>query len=291
MAKKVLIADKDVQSLQSVLLKLKEQKYEVTNAYDGIQVIKIAREYVPDLILLSVNLPGGGLNVFDNLKFAMETASIPVILLTDSVDEESKNQFIGRGAKDVIAKPVDAGVLMEKVNQILEVKEGKKKEGKPVSAAPPEYTEEIKTLYEELKPVSRVRPPTVKKKIERTQKLVLVVDDEPDVNSMLSLLVRSQGFQVITALDGQAGLEKARSELPDLILLDVMLPRLDGYRVARMLKFDEKYKHIPIIMLTAKIQEKDKETGMEMGVDVYITKPFDTTEVAGKIKEMLAGEV
>ena len=119
-------------------------------------------------------------------------------------------------------------------------------------------------------------------------KKILVVDDEPDVASLLTLMLKSQGYEVITAGDGQDALEKARSEKPDLIVLDIMLPKLDGYRVARMLKFDENFSHIPIIMVTAKIQEKDKKIGIETGADAYVTKPFDTTALLEKIKESLS---
>ncbi|MFA5113639.1 MAG: response regulator [Candidatus Margulisiibacteriota bacterium] len=122
---------------------------------------------------------------------------------------------------------------------------------------------------------------------DATPKKILVVDDEPDVASLLTLMLKSQGYAVITAGDGQEALEKARGEAPDLILLDVMLPRMDGYKVARMLKFDENYSHIPIIMLTAKIQDRDKQTGLEMGANDYLTKPFDTTVLLDKIKDIL----
>jgi len=122
---------------------------------------------------------------------------------------------------------------------------------------------------------------------EVATKRILVVDDEPDVASLLTLMLKSQGYEVIAAGDGQEALEKARSENPDLILLDVMLPRLDGYKVARMLKFDENYSHIPIIMLTAKIQDRDKQTGLEMGANDYVTKPFDTAQLLAKIKDIL----
>ena len=101
---------------------------------------------------------------------------------------------------------------------------------------------------------------------------VLVVDDEPDVVSLLEVLLNSYGYSVITASDGQQALEKARAERPDLLILDVMLPKLDGYKVARMLKFDENFNKIPIIMLTAKVTDKDKETGIETGADIYLTK-------------------
>ena len=119
-------------------------------------------------------------------------------------------------------------------------------------------------------------------------KTILVVDDEPDVAQLLSLILKTDGYNVLVAVDGQEALERARKEAPDLILLDVMLPKLDGYRVARMLKFDENYKHIPIIMLTAKIQEKDKKTGMEMGADDYLTKPFEIPILQQKVREILA---
>lgn len=119
-------------------------------------------------------------------------------------------------------------------------------------------------------------------------KKILVVDDEPDVNSLLVLLLQTQGYNVISAADGQEALEKARGQNPDLILLDVMLPKMDGYKVARMLKFDENYSHIPIIMLTAKVQDKDKQTGLETGADMYITKPFEPSDIIEKIKQSLA---
>jgi len=122
---------------------------------------------------------------------------------------------------------------------------------------------------------------------EETTKKILVVDDEPDVASLLTLMLKSQGYDVITARDGQEALEKARNQNPDLILLDVMLPKMDGYKVARMLKFDENFSHIPIILLTAKIQEKDRQTGMEMGANDYVTKPFDTALLLSKIKAIL----
>lgn len=118
-------------------------------------------------------------------------------------------------------------------------------------------------------------------------KRILVVDDDSDVAKLLSLLLTGEGFKVSQAQDGQEALDKARQEKPDLLILDVMLPKLDGYKVARMLKFDEKFSHIPIIMLTAKIQEHDRELGLEMGADEYINKPFDNQELILKVKELV----
>jgi len=119
------------------------------------------------------------------------------------------------------------------------------------------------------------------------KKRILLVDDEEDLRKILKFRLEATGYDVSEAADGQEGLNKARSDSPDLIILDLMLPKIDGFKICRMLKFDEKYKHIPVIMFTARAQEKDKEIGKEMGADAYITKPFEPGILLGKIKELL----
>ncbi len=116
---------------------------------------------------------------------------------------------------------------------------------------------------------------------------ILVVDDEVDLVETLRFPLEMEGFNVLVSYNGEDALNKARKENPDLILLDLMLPKLDGYKVCRLLKFDERYKHIPILMLTAKTQQKDKIMGQETGADEYITKPFEIDELMKKIKGYL----
>lgn len=119
------------------------------------------------------------------------------------------------------------------------------------------------------------------------KKRILIVDDEPDLVETLSFRLEASGYEVIKADDGQKGLDKARSEKPDLIILDLMLPKLDGYKVCRMLKFDEAYKDIPIILFTARAQEQDKKMGQDVGADGYITKPFEPQALLAKIQELI----
>ena len=118
-------------------------------------------------------------------------------------------------------------------------------------------------------------------------KKILVVDDEVDLVKTISFSLERMGYTVLVSYNGEDALNRARKESPDLILLDIMLPKLDGYKVCRLLKFDERYKHIPILMLTAKTQEKDRTLGMETGADEYITKPFDVDELMEKVKACL----
>jgi two-component system alkaline phosphatase synthesis response regulator PhoP len=118
-------------------------------------------------------------------------------------------------------------------------------------------------------------------------KKILVVDDEVDLVETVRFPLEMEGFDVLVSYNGEDALNQARKEKPDLIILDLMLPKLDGYKVCRLLKFDERYKHIPILMLTAKTQEKDKILGKETGADEYITKPFEMDYLMEKVKAYL----
>lgn len=119
------------------------------------------------------------------------------------------------------------------------------------------------------------------------KKRILLVDDEKDLVETLSFRLEANDYEVIAAYDGHEGLDKAKKEKPDLIILDLMLPKMDGYKVCRILKFDEKYKNIPIILFTARAQESDKKLGEEVGADTYITKPFEPQILLEKIKALL----
>ncbi|MFH1191091.1 MAG: response regulator [Candidatus Omnitrophota bacterium] len=119
------------------------------------------------------------------------------------------------------------------------------------------------------------------------KKKILLIEDEPDMIYALTLQLELAGYEVLAAKDGQVGLDMARKEKPDLIILDLMLPKIDGLKICRMLKFDKRYMNIPIIIFTAKAQSQDIKLGQEVGADAYITKPFDTQVLLNKISELL----
>jgi DNA-binding response OmpR family regulator len=116
---------------------------------------------------------------------------------------------------------------------------------------------------------------------------ILLVDDEPSIVKMVGKRLEVEGFDVLAAMDGQEGLAKAQAEQPDLIVLDLMLPRLNGYEVCTMLKQDVRYHRIPIVLFTAKAQDKDEKMGMECGANAYIRKPFRAQELMEKIHTLL----
>lgn len=119
-------------------------------------------------------------------------------------------------------------------------------------------------------------------------KKILIVDDEQDiVESLKFVLEVDEDYMCYCAYNGEDGLRLAKEIMPDLIILDVMMPKINGYKISRLLKFDNKYKDIPILMITARSQEGDKLIGEETGVNEYITKPFELSDVVEKVNEYL----
>jgi DNA-binding response OmpR family regulator len=116
---------------------------------------------------------------------------------------------------------------------------------------------------------------------------ILVVDDEADLVSVLRFGLEVEGFEVISASDGEQGLSLARERSPALMLLDLMLPKLDGYKVCRALKFDERYRTMPIFILSARSGEDDRRLALEMGADAFITKPYEMKELVTRIRTRL----
>ncbi|TMQ69308.1 MAG: response regulator transcription factor [Candidatus Eisenbacteria bacterium] len=116
---------------------------------------------------------------------------------------------------------------------------------------------------------------------------ILVVDDEPDLVAVLRMGLQMEGFEVLEAADGAEGLRRAREEKPDLLLLDLMLPKMDGYQVCRSLKFDSRYKSLPILILSARPGDQDKRLALEMGADEFIRKPYDLKDLVTRIRQRL----
>jgi two-component system phosphate regulon response regulator PhoB len=116
---------------------------------------------------------------------------------------------------------------------------------------------------------------------------ILVVEDEPDALELILFNLRAAGYEVITAENGQEALRKARTTNPDLMLLDLMLPELDGLEVCKLLRRDPATANLPIIMLTARAAEIDRILGLEIGADDYVTKPFSARELVLRIKKLL----
>ena len=120
---------------------------------------------------------------------------------------------------------------------------------------------------------------------------ILIVDDSPSQLMGIRRIVEKLGHEALTAEDGAAGVEAAKRELPDLILMDVVMPNLNGFQATRSITREPSTKHIPIVLVTTKDQDTDRVWGMRQGAKAYITKPFSESELADMIQQMLGGEL
>lgn len=120
-------------------------------------------------------------------------------------------------------------------------------------------------------------------------KRVLVAEDEPNIVESLTFLLERAGFVVSVKTDGRQALEAALSDEPDVLILDVMLPALDGYEVLRQIRSDRRSENLPVLMLTAKGQQEDRETALECGADIFMTKPFANAEIIAAVEQLAGG--
>jgi len=118
---------------------------------------------------------------------------------------------------------------------------------------------------------------------------VLVVEDSPTQRQMITDLLRGSGLKVIVATDGVEAIESIQNQCPDLVVLDIVMPRMNGYEVCRRLKSDPQTQGVPVVMCSSKGEEFDRYWGMKQGADAYIAKPFEPTELVGTVKQLLRG--
>ncbi len=118
---------------------------------------------------------------------------------------------------------------------------------------------------------------------------ILVIEDDPNALRFIEYTLKLEGYQVLSAKDGLEGIKKARDEHPSLIVLDIMLPGLDGYALCQQLRQKPETSLLPILMLSAKARQEDKDIGLRMGADDYLTKPADPAVIIAKVKALLAG--
>ena len=117
---------------------------------------------------------------------------------------------------------------------------------------------------------------------------VLVVDDDPVILELLRINFEIEGFEVLSAADGEQGLARARADAPDVVLCDVMMPRLDGMELLARLRDDPRTAHLPVVLLSAKAQKVEVERGLSLGADDYVTKPFDPLDLLDRVNAVLA---
>jgi two-component system cell cycle response regulator len=253
---KILVIEDNELNMKLVRTLLEIGQYKVIEASNAEMGIDLAKKYVPDLILMDIQLPGmDGLSATKKIKNDPDLNHIPVIALTSYAMEDDYEKARNAGCSFYITKPIDTKSFLKTINDFF----NKESHGK--------HSQE-------------------KKKIKYKPK-ILVVDDVPENVKLLAACLTSEEYEIYKAYNGEEALEQVQATLPDLILLDIMMPGIDGYEVTRRLKNNPETKHIPIILVTALDGSDNKAKGMEAGADEYLTKPVNMTELLARVKSML----
>jgi len=253
---KILVVEDNPTNLKLIKSLLQIGKYEVLEAMDATTGIQLAQQHKPDLILMDIQLPGmDGLSATQALKKDMALKDIPVVAITAHAMQGDDNKALEAGCDGYISKPLDTRSFLEKIPRFLQKNTNRNipSEGEVISY----------------------------------KKRILIVDDEPVNIKVLEAKLPSREYEVIKAYSGMEALKKVSEIPPDVILLDIMMPEMDGYEVTRRLKRDPGTRHIPIIVVTALTDTKDKLTALEAGAEEFISKPVNSTELIARINSML----
>ena len=249
----ILVIEDNTFNMKLVRTLLQFGEYHVLEASAAEVGIELARERRPDLILMDLQLHGtDGLEAARLIQQDPALKGIPMIALTAFAMKEDAEKSLDAGCVGYITKPINSRTFLDTVKEL--------KSGKP-SAAP--------------------------KSDGAHKHRILVVDDDPVNTKLLTSMLQTEKYHVITAYNGKGGLEKTYQEHPDLILLDIMMPDIDGYEVTRRLKNDPKTGHIPIMLVTALDGKEDKKRGLESGADEFLNKPINLSELRARVQSLL----
>ena len=269
MAAKILIIDDNAMNRKLFGFLLRKAGYEVLEAEDGKQGVEQAKEVIPDLILMDIQMPGGmdGIAALKAIRTIEAISEIPVIAVTSYTMKGDRESFLSEGFVDYISKPIDSEAFLASIKNILN----------DITVESPACEKEQST--------ARVR--VGGRGAHPGKQRILCVDDEPMNLKVLDKLLVSHGYEVIRAKDGEAALQAIGENSVDLVLLDVMMPKIDGFEVCRRIKGDERYRNIPVVMITALSAKEDRIKGIEAGAEDFISKPIDQGEVLARVRMLL----
>ena len=269
----ILIVDDDPLNLKLLDAQLSSDQYDTILAEDGYTALEKVGTELPDLLLLDIMMPGlDGYEVTERLKADPNTKDIPIILITALDDTEDKIKGLECGADEFLNKPVNTAELLARVKSLLRLKLYKDQlKSRKQSQLILTETKDIEELSEK-----RVNLPTI----------LLVEDDEKDVRLIQNYL-QEETYRLEVAKTGEEAMSFVLRQKIDLILLDILLPGMDGFEVVSRLKDSEAAKNIQIVAITSLQDVQSKIKGIELGADDYLIKPINKHELKARVKALV----
>jgi two-component system cell cycle response regulator len=267
-SKKILVVEDNALNMKLVRSLLHLGKHEVLETDDGEKGLLMMREHRPDLVLMDIQLPGlNGLEVTSLMRQDPTLREIPVVALTAYAMDGDKQRAIDAGCSGYMTKPIDTRSFLQTIQDYLPAANKV-----PMQHLPPDDCT-----------VSTAPTKIYGKYLPK----VLIVDDDPFNIKLLTAQIPSDQYSVVCAYNGRDALEIAEKLLPELILLDVMMPNMDGYEVTLTLKAMPTTSHIPIIMISALQGMEDKAKGLKAGAEEFLSKPVNMVELLARINSMI----
>ena len=254
--KKILIIEDDEKNTKLMRVILEREGYRILSTTEARSGIDMAREHRPFLILMDIQLPGlDGLSATRMIKLDPVTRDIPVVGVSAHAMEEDIEKALKAGCNGYITKPIDVHSFMERISEAVMKKDQKCARPGDVSTA-------------------------------RTKR-ILVVDDNPLNVKLFSSKLAREGYETVPAYDGREALARVLEEPTDIVLLDLMMPVMDGFEVLEKLKSNPKTKNIPVIVITALTEAEERLNKLEAKADELLAKPVSTIELLMRVKSML----
>jgi twitching motility two-component system response regulator PilG len=283
--KTVLVVDDSKTARKVVSLVLGRKGYNIIEATSGTEARLAIEGVTPDLVHLDVMMPDmTGYEVLSTIRKNSEFSDVPVVMLTGKRGAADRQKGMISGSNEYLTKPFNPAKLLSVLGKYLEPSETK------IKTQQPKYATKVESPvpHPQLKPAPELRPTVAKSSVAEPQgkgldRSILVVEDSPTSRKVINMVLSRNGYVVNEAATGREALRKVQEEVPQLILLDAMLPDISGYDILAQLKQDQQLKGIPVVMLTAKNSPVDREKGMRAGSAAYLTKPFNPDKLLSVI--------
>lgn len=246
---RILVVEDDPKSARLIKDILELRRYVVIEASNGLSAMRIINDHIPDLIFMDMNLPGmDGITLTRLIKTSSKTVNIPVIALTAAAMKGDRDRFVQAGCDDYISKPFHVKDVLDVIKKYAKAEEQR----------------------------TAIHPP-----------IILIADDRPENIELISATLSPMGYNIIKAANGLQAMEKIRALRPDIAMINVFMPELNGIEVCKNIKSDERYSSIPVIMITALDDADSKMKALSVGADEFLTKPIDRYELIVRVGNLL----
>lgn len=271
---RILIVDDDLTNVKVLKAKLSSEKYELFSAYNGEECLRMVDEIVPDLILLDIMMPEiNGYEVTARLKTNPSTRHIPIILVTALDSPEDRKRGFTTGADEFLTKPINTSELIKRVHSMIQLKKYQEQLALRTQA-------EEKFLHAKRKSMDILA-------VGKSRPRVLVVEDNFLDSKVIRDYLDGQPYDLLSADSGEHAIEMASREKIDVMLLDVLLPGMDGFEVCRRIKEEEQTRNIQIVLITGLTDLESKILGVENGADDFLVKPIHHREIQARVLALL----